>query len=164
MEIQTSPGFILGLQPVPGALQALHEMQEAGDDVWILTSPLTRYNNCVGEKFAWVDRHLGSDWVRRVILTKDKTMVRGDVLIDDKPEVTGCLTPTWEHLVFEAGYNVGAPHRRVNWDNWRLVLDQVRLGQQPTSGIDWHGMVDGMAIQGRPASRVHRHWYDGPPR
>jgi len=50
----------------------------------------------------------GPSWVDRIVLAKDKTLVRGDVLIDDKPEVTGSLCPSWEHLVFEAPYNVTA--------------------------------------------------------
>ena len=35
----------------------------------------------------------------------DKTLVRGDVLIDDKPHVTGSNAPTWQHLLYDAPYN-----------------------------------------------------------
>jgi 5'-nucleotidase len=105
-------------------------MLAAGHDVRICTSPLTRFENCVPEKFLWVQRHLGDDWVQRIILTKDKTLVRGDVLIDDKPEVTGRLEPSWEHIVFEAPYNTASNARRLNWANWAQVFRDVELGRQ----------------------------------
>jgi 5'-nucleotidase len=124
-DIQSREGFILGLPPVPGALEALQGMLAAGHDVRICTSPLTRFTHCVGEKFQWAHDHLGPQWVGRVVLTKDKTLVRGDVLIDDKPEVTGALVPVWEHLVFEAPYNATAKGRRINWGNWQQVLAEV---------------------------------------
>jgi 5'-nucleotidase len=48
-------------------------------------------------------------------------------LIDDKPEVTGSLVPSWQHLVFEAPYNTVAIGRRINWSNWQQVeLDRRR--------------------------------------
>ena len=42
----------------------------------------------------------------------------GDVLIDDKPVITGSMNPTWEHVVFgEYTYNQtsAAPHRLTAW-------------------------------------------------
>lgn len=126
-DLQASPGFILGLPPVPRALEAVRAMLDAGHDVRICTAPLSRFTHCVPEKFQWVEDHLGPEWVARIVLTKDKTLVRGDVLIDDKPEVTGGLVPTWEHLVFEAPYNTAAGGRRVNWGNWQEVLAQIEL-------------------------------------
>jgi 5'-nucleotidase len=102
-------------------------MLDAGHDVRICTAPLSRFTNCVGEKFQWVVNHLGPSWVERIVLTKDKSLVRGDVLIDDKPEVTGSLVPSWQHLVFEAPYNTVAIGRRINWSNWQQVeLDRRR--------------------------------------
>ena len=124
-QVQASAGFILGLPPVPGALAAMDDMLAAGHDVRICTAPLTEFTHCVTEKYQWVQDNLGPEWVRRIVLTKDKTLVRGDVLIDDKPQVTGCLAPTWEHVVFEAPYNLGAVGRRINWDTWRRVLAEV---------------------------------------
>merc|ERR1719253_2506561 len=53
-------------------------------------------------------------------------MIIGDVLIDDKPQVTGTMTPTWEHIVFEAPYNKSVEmNRRLrmrSWDWWTRIL------------------------------------------
>lgn len=44
---------------------------------------------CVFVQYAWVDRHLGPDFLEKVILTRDKTIVSGDILIDDKLDILG---------------------------------------------------------------------------
>lgn len=119
-------GFFRSLAPVPGAVDALREMRAAGHDVFICTSPLTSYEHCVLEKHEWVEQHLGRDWVRQIILTKDKTLVVGDVLIDDNPEVTGLRTPDWTHVRFHAPYNAQLPGPRLDrWADWRAVLEPL---------------------------------------
>lgn len=40
-------------------------------------------------QYAWVERHLGPEFLDKVILTRDKTIVSGDILIDDKPDILG---------------------------------------------------------------------------
>jgi len=40
-------------------------------------------------QFAWVKQHLGAEWMKRIIITCDKTLIHGDLLIDDKHAVTG---------------------------------------------------------------------------
>src|SRR5258708_7875879 len=60
--IYTAPGFIKNLPPIEGALQALRQMQNAGHIIRICTSPLSVYQNCVEEKHAWVEEHLGLTW------------------------------------------------------------------------------------------------------
>jgi 5'-nucleotidase len=122
-EVHHAPGFYRELPPTPGAVEAMHTLLELGYDVRICTSPLSRYENCVLEKYEWTERHLGRDFTKRMIVTKDKTVVRGAYLIDDRPEITGAETPEWEHVVFDCSYNRHVPEkRRLTWANWRQVL------------------------------------------
>lgn len=95
-------------------------MQEEGHVLKICTSPLSEYDNCVTEKFAWVEKHFGSDWTKNIILVKDKTQIRADYLIDDKPEITGDLIPTWEQIVFDQPYNrhITGKQRLIYWTDW----------------------------------------------
>ena len=121
--IYLSPGFFRNLQPIPGALEAVREIMALGHDIRICTSPLNQYHNCVKEKYEWVETHLGHEFTQRLILTKDKTFVHGDILIDDKPEVTGLNKPTWKHYLFDSPYNrsvMTVP--RIDWQNWKDVL------------------------------------------
>jgi len=54
---------------------------------------------------------------------KDKTLIIGDILIDDKPEIKGISTPNWEHIIFDQPYNKNITNKkRINWDNFKEVL------------------------------------------
>lgn len=123
VEILLEPSFFREMLPMPGAKEALAGMQAQGFEVFLCTSPLSTYNNCVLEKYEWVERILGPAWVRQIILTKDKTVIKGDLLIDDKPLITGVQAPPdWEHILYDRPYNRDAKRRRLTWDNWRNIL------------------------------------------
>ncbi|MDX1378507.1 MAG: hypothetical protein R3307_06640, partial [Anaerolineales bacterium] len=122
-EIVWKSGFFRDMPPIDGGKAALTEMGEMGFEVFICTSPLSTYQNCVLEKFEWVEKHLGSRWVSRIILTKDKTLVKADYLIDDKPRITGVEnTPSWEHILYDRPYNRQVDKKRLTWNNWKSVL------------------------------------------
>lgn len=40
-------------------------------------------------QYRWVEQNLGPQFVERMILTRDKTVVMGDLLIDDKDNIQG---------------------------------------------------------------------------
>jgi len=121
--IYCAPGFYRSLPPTPGCVEAMREMLDLGLDVRICTAPLTRYEHCVLEKYQWTEEHLGHAFTKRMIVTKDKTLVRGAYLIDDRPTVEGTLKPEWEHVLFDCPYNSQIPRkRRLNWSNWREIL------------------------------------------
>lgn len=127
-EIWCQPGFFASLPPMAGALDSLHALEDAGHDVRICTAPLKRWRNCVTEKYGWVEEHLGSRWVSRMIVTRDKTLVRGDVLIDDKPQVVGALTPVWRHLLLAQPYNAGGDTTawaRGSWEDVPAIIDEL---------------------------------------
>src|SRR5579862_1563491 len=79
-KILTSPGFYANLIPMTGAIHGAHLLLAAGHDVRICTKPMPRAPTCPSEKTHWVKKWLGEDWVRRLIITSDKTCVRGDIL------------------------------------------------------------------------------------
>ena len=91
--IMRTEGFYRDLPSIRYASAALEEMLEAGHDEFLCTSPLTGSRWCVPEKLAGVERHLSPAWLRRTIITPDKTLV-GDrlqpcVLVDDRPAIKG---------------------------------------------------------------------------
>lgn len=120
--IYTAPGFYRNLPPIAGAIKSINGLLALGHDVRICTSPLNAYRHCVLEKYEWVENHLGSEFIARMVVTKDKTLVHGDILIDDKPEITGICTPTWRHILFDQPYNRHVKGNRITWDNWRLYI------------------------------------------
>jgi 5'-nucleotidase len=121
-KIKGSSGFNRDLPVIPGAIEAIHEMSK-NHDVFICTSPLTNYKNCIEGKYEWVERELGESFVKKLIVTKDKTLVKADVLIDDRPEVTGSAKPEWELILFNATYNINLKDKkRLDWSNWQDVI------------------------------------------
>ncbi|KAK3529211.1 hypothetical protein QTP70_021441 [Hemibagrus guttatus] len=97
ISIWESKNFFMDLDPLPGSVEAVMEMARMKNtDVFICTSPIKHYAHCPYEKYAWIERHLGPDFLEKVILTRDKTVVSGDILIDDKPDILG---RTWTSTV-----------------------------------------------------------------
>ena len=127
-------GFYRDLTVIKYAPAALEEMLEAGHDVFLCTSQLVGSRWCVPEKLAWVEHHLGPAWLRRTVITPDKTLV-GDrlqpcVLVDDRPEVKGVASPPWAHVLFDAPYNQREHGPRLSsWADWREVLEPVLAAQ-----------------------------------
>ncbi len=127
-DICGSQGFFEGLEPITGALAAVKDMAAHPRlNVIICTAPLSRFEFVLVEKFRWVEKHLGREWIDKIVLTRDKTVVDGRVLIDDRPHVTGSHTqPTWEHVLFDQAYNRQVPGKRrlKSWAGaeWRALV------------------------------------------
>lgn len=115
-------GFFRSLKPIAGGKEALETLLAMGHDVRICTAPKREHAYCVPEKFAWIEEHLGKKWTDRIILTRDKTLVRGDILIDDKPQVTGICKPVWEQIFYDQTYNRMHAGKRLTWQNYKEVL------------------------------------------
>lgn len=130
--IYRAPGFFRNLTPIAGALEGVAALVAAGCKVFICSAPLDYYDHCVLEKFQWVEQHLGREFTRRLILSKDKTLVHGDFLVDDNPAITGQHTPTWRHVVYDQSYNREVMAPRMTWQNWREVL----LGGEPINSAE----------------------------
>ncbi|KAF3853212.1 hypothetical protein F7725_013900 [Dissostichus mawsoni] len=97
ISIWESKDFFMELEPLPGGLEAVREMaQMENTDVFICTSPINHIQHCPYEKYAWVEQHLGQGFLEQVILTRDKTVISGDILIDDKPDILAPQPPPEE--------------------------------------------------------------------
>nr|XP_044601393.1 5'(3')-deoxyribonucleotidase, mitochondrial isoform X2 [Equus asinus] len=134
ISIWESENFFFDLEPLPGAVEAVKQMANLENtDVFICTSPIRMYKYCPYEKYAWVEKHFGPDFLEQIVLTRDKTVVSADLLIDDRPDITGAEPkPSWEHVLFTACHNrhvqLQPPSRRLlSWaDDWKAILDSKR--------------------------------------
>ncbi len=122
--IYTAPGFVLGLPPIQKGIEAVQEMDAMGLTVFICTAPLPDYENCVLEKYRWVEKHLGRRFTERMILTRDKTFVQGDFLIDDNPEIKGATQPRWEQIIYDQPHNQHSKvaKRMFDWNDWKKLI------------------------------------------
>lgn len=121
-EIVLRKGFYRNLAVIEGGKDALEHLLSLGHDVRICTAPKRDFRNCTLEKLEWIDEHFGRKWAERTIITRDKTLVSGDVLVDDKPSVTGVRQPSWEHIFYDQPYNRAEARRRLTWANYKEVL------------------------------------------
>ena len=123
--------------------------------VFLCTSPIVTHPGSFPEKFVWAAAVLGERWRKRVIITSDKTLVQGRVLIDDKIEISGIATPTWQHVLFRRPYHDqhGELIARkglgdvtlIHWKDWKTHFQ--RLGLLPTSpappaAAQWQSWID----------------------
>lgn len=79
---QSQYGFFLFLPPIDDAIWFLNILKE-NYDIWILTRPSVQNPLCYTEKRVWVEKHLGMEWCHKLIISPDKALLKGDLLIDD---------------------------------------------------------------------------------
>lgn len=124
--VMSAPGFYANLQPIRHAREVLKGVRDQGHEVHFVTSPFISNPTCASDKLNWVAKHFGNSWAARTIITVDKTMVRGDILIDDKPNITGSERPEWRHIIFgDYPYNRAERLGRVwlkEWDSEELTF------------------------------------------
>jgi 5'-nucleotidase len=130
-EAMNHPDLYNGLESFPHSVEAILEMADEGWDVFHCSTPTWTNPGCVPGKLAAIDHHFGPEWADRLILTHDKTVVQGDILIDDKATILGSAVPTWKHLIHDQSHNrsvTGVP-RMTDWREWRghvyPLLDRV---------------------------------------
>jgi 5'-nucleotidase len=96
--IDEIPGFFRELPPMPGAIEAFQQISEQFDTYILSTAP---WNNPSAwtDKLLWVHRHLPEAAYKRLILSHNKHLNRGDFLIDDRTK-NGAGEFTGELILF----------------------------------------------------------------
>jgi 5'-nucleotidase len=119
-----APGFIKNLKPIDGAINALCEMDDLEYEVFICTTSMINYDICIPEKMEWVNTYLGKEWLEKLIILRDKTLVSANYLIDDNPKIMGRKEPEWEHVLYTQPYNMDVrDKKRLTWNDWKEVLE-----------------------------------------
>lgn len=80
---QCEMDFFRKLKPFENINNVINYLIKLGYDVWILTKPSVLNPLCYTEKRLWVEDHLGIELCHKLILCPDKSLLRGDILIDD---------------------------------------------------------------------------------
>jgi hypothetical protein len=79
---QSQPGFLLNLKPIYGAKENIEKLKEIFD-VKILTKPSYLNGHGYTEKWAWIKEHYGIDMCQHLYFAPDKSLLKGDYLVDD---------------------------------------------------------------------------------
>lgn len=76
-------GTFADLVPLPGAVDCVALLLDAGHEVYFVTTPPTRSPWAVLEKSHWVEEFFPRVGAGNMVFTRHKHLVRGDFLIDD---------------------------------------------------------------------------------
>lgn len=76
------------LEPMLGALDAVRAISKY-HDVYFATAPSYLNAMCYTGKRMWIENYFGIEACKNLILCYDKSMLRGDVLIDDNLDTNG---------------------------------------------------------------------------
>lgn len=82
----TIPNIFRNLTPINEAISAVNKLLDAAMyDVYFLSTAPWGNPSAWTDKRLWIEEHFGDKISRRLILTHRKDLVKGDILIDDRP-------------------------------------------------------------------------------
>jgi 5'(3')-deoxyribonucleotidase len=73
------------MEPLPGAIRGVTELANHAN-VFFVTSPTRRSRTWQYDRAEWLNKYYGEDLGGKVVSTKHKYKIVGDVLVDDKPD------------------------------------------------------------------------------
>ena len=111
--IDQIPGIFNDLKPIKGAIFAFQELSQKYDCYILSTAPWGNPEAWM-EKRLWVEKWLGLFGHKRLILSHNKHLNKGDYLIDDRL-ANGADKFEGEHLLFGGD----------EFPNWSAVLDYL---------------------------------------
>lgn len=121
LDALNDPRLYPSLQPLPGAVEAVNALTQVAE-VFVCSTPSYTNPRCAQAKHDTLLEHFGPGWAKRLILTHDKTLVHGHVLVDDKPRIRGQHRPSWTQVVFDQPYNRDVPGPRMtDWGRSDLI-------------------------------------------
>jgi 5'(3')-deoxyribonucleotidase len=122
-ELLSPPGFALGLEPYPGAVQGVRALREMGRVVFV-TTPFTGSPTWSFERTEWLMKRLDASRSDIAHLV-DKTLFAGDILVDDAPNQLEAWVRSGRAAVRMARpWNEGAPGEAAA--DWPGVVSIVR--------------------------------------
>ncbi len=115
------PGFFLHLPVMENAQQVVEELQQ-DYEVWITTAA-TEFRACLTDKYDWLQQHFPTIPFYRFVFCGDKSVLRGDYMIDDKGKNLRSFPGT--RLLYTASHNLHeTDFIRVN--NWLEIRNFFR--------------------------------------
>lgn len=117
-DLDEVPNFFRNLPPVEGAIEGFHRLSEHYDTYILSTAPWRNPSAWI-DKLLWVQEHLPEVGHKRLILSHNKHLHRGDYLIDDRT-ANGAGEFPGEHIHYG----------QEPFTDWEAVLDYL-IEEQP---------------------------------
>lgn len=108
--------FFENLPPIKDAIDSVNILRNSGKyNVHILTAPSTRNPSSYTEKRIWVENHFDDEFTNKLIISPNKGLLKGDILIDDK--VSGKGQENFDGRVM--------PYCSIKFPNWQSILKEL---------------------------------------
>ena len=127
------PGFWKTVEPIPGAAEALQRLMRDGHDVYIVTA--TTYRSVPEKMDDLLFRYFPFLSWDQVIITRNKQMIRGDVLIDDG--IHNLEGGDYAKILMTAPHNRdydAKANGMIRVENWDQIEAEIRKLEQATAG------------------------------
>ena len=112
------PGLFGMMKPMPGAIEAVHELQKHYD-LFILSTAPWKNPSAWSDKVKWVTQYLDDVFHKRIVITHRKDLCVGDYLIDDRGK-NGTSEFTGEWIEFGS----------EKFPDWNSVLAYLKPEEQ----------------------------------
>ncbi|TDF35204.1 hypothetical protein EYS14_21625 [Alteromonadaceae bacterium M269] len=87
---QSQYGFYANLLPIDGAIESVNKLISAEEyEPYILTAPSTMNPLCYTEKRVWIEKYFGIEFTEKLIISPNKALLKGELLIDDNASGRG---------------------------------------------------------------------------
>ena len=137
------PGIFSLMEPMKGAVDAVHRLSEKFD-VFILSTAPWKNPTAWSDKVLWVTKYFDDIFHKRMVITHRKDLCKGDYLIDDRSKNgTSAFEGEW------------IPFRSEQFPDWQSILNylmpedmlekaeklarEAHKGQKDKSGADYIG-------------------------
>ena len=84
-------------------------------DPYILTAPSTRNPFSYTEKRVWIEKYFGVEFTEKLIISSNKGLLKGDILIDDL--ISGRGQENFEGKIMQFG--------SANYPDWKTVIARL---------------------------------------
>lgn len=111
----TIPGLFRNLAPIKDAVVSVKKLLESDKyEVYILSTAPWNNPSAWIDKRLWIEEQFGDKINRKLTLTHRKDLVKGDILIDDRPN-NGAKDFEGEWIQFGS----------ESYPNWQIVIDYL---------------------------------------
>jgi len=121
---QSEIGFFRDLNPIDSAISAVNQLRNLPQfNIYVLTAPSTRNSHSYAEKRLWIEEYFDYEFTRKLIICREKNLIKGDYLIDDN--TNGCGQDNFSGELLHFGSK--------EYPNWESIMNYLK-GQYDFGG------------------------------
>lgn len=129
----SGPTFWATLPVIPGAQEGIRVIEDAGHEVFFVSTPWISCDTWERERRSWLAMHFGADY-KQLVPVHHKHIIQGDVFVDDRPDKVKKwmqANPYGSTFIYSQPYNAKERQRQdwpfFTWDDPGQLLLALNL-------------------------------------